>query len=38
MAGPTDYDPNTNWFDTKAVDYVVSQANVLAKDALVVVK
>jgi UDPglucose 6-dehydrogenase len=35
---PTNYDPDKNRFDTKAVDSVVMQATVLAKDALVVIK
>jgi len=38
VAVPTSYDPETNGFDTKAVDSVVLQAAVLAKDALVVIK
>jgi len=38
VAVPTNYDPDTNQFDTKAVDSVVKQARVLAKDALVVIK
>ena len=38
VAAPTNYDPDTNRFDTRAVDSVVTQAAVLAKDALVVIK
>ena len=38
VATPTNYDPDTNRFDTRAVDTVVMQATVLAKDALVVIK
>ena len=38
VATPTNYDPDTNRFDTKAVDTVVAQATTLAKDALVVIK
>ena len=38
VATPTNYDPDTNRFDTMAVDTVVMQATALAKDALVVIK
>jgi UDPglucose 6-dehydrogenase len=38
VAAPTNYDPDTNRFDTRAVDSVVMQATVLAKGALVVIK
>lgn len=38
VAAPTNYDRDTNRFDTKAVDSVVMQATVLARDALVVIK
>ena len=38
VATPTNYDPDTNRFDTRAVDSVVMQATVLAEDALVVIK
>ena len=38
VAAPTNYDPDTNRFDTRAVDSVVMQATVLAKDAVVVIK
>ena len=38
VATPTNYDPDTNRFDTRAVDSVVMQATVLAEGALVVIK
>ena len=38
VAVPTNYDPDTNRFDTTAVDSVVMQAIALAKNALVVIK
>lgn len=38
VATPTNYDPETNRFDTMAVDTVVMQASALARDALVVIK
>ena len=38
VAAPTNYDPDTNRFDTRAVDSVVMQAVVLAEAALVVIK
>jgi UDPglucose 6-dehydrogenase len=38
VAVPTDYNPDTNRFDTIAVDTVVMQATALAEDALVVIK
>ena len=38
VATPTNYDPDTNRFDTRAVDTVVTQATTLAEDALVVIK
>ena len=38
VATPTNYDPDTNQFDTSSVDTVVMQATALAEDALVVVK
>ena len=38
VATPTNYDPDTNRFDTRVVDSVVMQATVLAEDALVVIK
>jgi UDPglucose 6-dehydrogenase len=38
VATPTNYDPDTNRFDTKSVDSVVSDALELNTDALVVVK
>ena len=38
VATPTNYDPDTNRFDTKSVDVVVSDALELNSDALVVIK
>ena len=38
VATPTNYDPNTNRFDTSSVDSVVSYALELNSDALVVIK
>lgn len=38
VAAPTNYDPDTNQFDTRAMDSVVTQAALLAKDALVVIE
>ena len=38
VAAPTNYDPDTNRFDTMAVDSVVMQAAVMAEEALVVIK
>ena len=38
VATPTNYDPDTNRFDTRAVDTVVMQATALAENALVVIK
>ena len=38
VAAPTNYDPETNQFDTAAVDSVVRQASELAEGALVVIK
>ena len=38
VATPTNYDSDTNRFDTRAVDTVVMQATALAEDALVVIK
>jgi UDPglucose 6-dehydrogenase len=38
VATPTNYDPDSNRFDTRAVDTVVMQATELARDALVVIK
>ena len=38
VATPTNYDPNTNQFDTSSVDIVVDEALALAVDALVVIK
>ena len=38
VATPTNYDPDTNQFDTTSVDLVVDEALALANDALVVIK
>ena len=38
VATPTNYDPDTNQFDTSAVDLVVDEALAVASDALVVIK
>ncbi|MDB2654318.1 nucleotide sugar dehydrogenase [Luminiphilus sp.] len=38
VATPTNYDPDTNQFDTSSVDIVVDDALALAADALVVIK
>jgi UDPglucose 6-dehydrogenase len=38
VATPTNYDPDTNQFDTSSVDIVVDEALALASDALVVIK
>jgi UDPglucose 6-dehydrogenase len=38
VATPTNYDPDTNQFDTSAVDIVVDEAIAFASDALVIIK
>ena len=38
VATPTNYDPDTNRFDTSSVDIVVDEALAFASDALVVIK
>jgi UDPglucose 6-dehydrogenase len=38
VATPTDYDPDTNFFDTSSVEQVLAQAHAAAPDATLVVK
>jgi len=38
VATPTNYDPDTNRFDTSSVDVVVDESRVFAADALIVIK
>ena len=38
VATPTNYDPDTNYFDTTSVDEVVKDALVAKPDALIVIK
>ena len=38
VATPTNYDPDTNRFDTSSVDIVIDEALALASDALIVIK
>ena len=38
VATPTDYNPETNYFDTSSVDSVIRQALALSKNALIVIK
>ena len=38
IATPTDYDPNTNYFDTTSVEGVISEINRLTKKVCIVIK
>lgn len=38
VATPTDYDPDTNYFNTRTVENVIADALVMAPDALIIVK
>lgn len=38
VATPTDYDPDTNYFNTRTVEKVIADALVMAPDALIIVK
>jgi UDPglucose 6-dehydrogenase len=38
VATPTDYDPETNYFDTRTVEAVIADALALVPDALIIIK
>src|SRR3546814_8731233 len=38
VATPTDYDPDSNYFNTRTVESVIADALVMAPDALIIVK